>query len=193
MMRRPVVVLVVALAALGSVPVAKASCAQAPPLRQSVAEADIVFVGTVVGLDHDGRTATFRVEAVWKGALGETVVVHGGPGIAAIEEASRKGQGVATSVDRTFSAGTRYLVLPFGSSGDVLQDNICSNTQPYTDDLARLRPTGAHPPLAGDAPVGPSATGDDGRSTWILLGGLAALATALATALAWSRLRARRA
>lgn len=165
----------------------------APPLRQSLAESDIAFVGTVVALDHDGRTATFRVEDVWKGVLPETVVVHGGPGIAAIEKASRKGQGVATSVDRLYSAGTRYLVLPYGRSGHVLLDNACTNTQPYTDDLAGLRPPGAHPPLAGgrELVVPTSSDGGGSRSTWILLAVLAAAGAALTVFFVWVRLRVR--
>jgi hypothetical protein len=193
MTRRHIVVLVGVVAALGSGPAAKASCAPAPPLRNSIAEADIVFVGTVVGLDHDGRTATFRVEDVWKGRVGETVVVHAGPGIAAIENAAARGEGVASSVDRSYSMGTRYLVLPFGRSGDVLGDSICSNTRPYADGFASLRPAGAHPPLAGSgAPASSTESGDGSDSlTWLLVALLAA--AGLTAGLAWLGLRARRA
>jgi hypothetical protein len=190
---RHILVLAVVLAALGSAPAAKASCAPASPLRNSIAEADIVFVGTVVALDHDGRTATFRVEDVWKGKVGETVVVHGGPGIAAIESAAARGEGVASSVDRSYSMGTRYLVLPFGRSGDVLGDSICSNTRPYADGLASPRPASAHPPLAdGGVPASPTASGDGSDSfTWPLVALLAA--AGVTAGLAWLGLRARRA
>jgi hypothetical protein len=190
---RHILVLAVLLAALSSAQAAKASCAPAPPLRNSIAEADIAFVGTVVSLDHDGRTATFRVEDVWKGKVEETVVVHGGPGIAAIESAAARGEGVASSVDRSYSLGTRYLVLPFGRSGDVLGDNICSNTQPYTEGLASLRPAGAHPPLTdGGMPATSVASGDGSDSfTWWFVALLAA--AGLTAGLAWLGLRARRA
>jgi hypothetical protein len=190
---RHILVLAVVLAALGSAHAAKASCAPAPPLQSSIAEADIVFVGTVVALDHDGRTATFRVEDVWKGKVGETVVVHGGPGIAAIESAAARGEGVASSGDRSYSMGTRYLVLPFGRSGDVLGDNICSNTQPYADELASLRPASAHPPLTDGGVPASSVASDDGSESfpWPLLALLGA--AALTAGLAWLGLRARRA
>ena len=193
-MRRLVLVIAAAIAAVYAAPAAEASCAPAPPLRESLAEAHIAFVGTVVALDHDGRTATFRVEDVWKGVVPETVVVHAGPGIDAIEDAAAKGQGVASSVDRTYTAGSRYLVLPFGRSGDVLRDSICSNTQRYSDDLAGLRPASAHPPLAGGTePEAPTSTGDaGGGSSWILPAGLAAAGAALAGAFAWLRARGRR-
>jgi hypothetical protein len=193
MTRRPFLLLLVALAAVTSAPAAEASCIQAPPLRQAIDEADVVFVGTVLALDHDGRTATFRVEEIWKGTLGETVVVHGGPGFEAIESAAARGQGVASSVDRTYSAGKRYLVLPWGKSGGLLRDSICSSTQPYTDDMAGLRPATAHPPLAeGDGPA-PTSPADDDRTgplLWMLLGALAVLGAALTVL--WARLRARR-
>jgi hypothetical protein len=190
---RHILFLALVLAALGSAPAAKASCAPAPPLRNSIAEADIVFVGAVVALAHDGRTATFRVEDVWKGKVGETVVVHGGPGIAGIESAAARGEGVASSVDRSYRMGTRYLVLPFGRSGNVLRDSICSNTRPYADRFGSLRPAGAHPPLAeGGVPASSIAPGDGSdSSTWPVVALLAA--AGLTTGVAWLGLRARRA
>jgi hypothetical protein len=190
-MRRPALVLALGFIALGLAPQAKASCAPSPPLRQAIAHAD-VFVGTVVALEHEGRTATFRVEDVWKGQVHETVIVHAGPGIDAIEAAERNGEGVASSADRTYGTGTRYLVVSEGRSGEVLRDSICSSTQPYKDELAALRPATAHPPLAGgDASVGSDATDEAGTPTaWIVLGSAAA---AVVAALAWLRLRVRRA
>jgi hypothetical protein len=194
MTRRLVLLFAVALGALGSVPAAQASCVPAPPLRQAVREADIAFVGTVVALDHDGRTATFRVEDVWKGVVPETVVVHGGPGIEAIESAAARGEGVASSGDRTYGTGTRYLVLPWGRTDGVLRDSICSSTQPYSDGMANLRPAAAHRPYAQAAGAVPASSADEGGSgplLWTFLGGLAALGAVLTALLV--RLRTRRA
>jgi hypothetical protein len=194
MTRRPALVLGFVLVALASAPAAEASCVQPPPVSQSVAEADVAFVGTVVALDHDGRTATFRVEDVWKGAVPETVVVHGGPGIATIEEAARQGRGVATSVDRTYTAGTRYLMLPSGKAKGVFLDNSCTNTQPYTAGLADLRPAGAHPPdIDAAASNGAPAPADGSRNgwAWLLLVALAVAGAGLAASLAWLMLRVR--
>jgi hypothetical protein len=155
-----------ALSALAFAPAGQASCAPPPPLPRALAQANVAFVGTVVAVKHDGRTATFRVEEVWKGTVGETVVVHGGPGIAAIEEAARKGEGVATSVDRNYATGTRYLVLPWGRSGHVLLDNACTNTQRYSAELVGFRPPAAHaPPADGMTPDG-AAPAADGGASW---------------------------
>jgi len=149
--------------ALGTPPVASASCAEPPPLERALAAADVVFVGTVTALANDGRTATFRVEEVWKGTVGELVVVNGGPSLAELEKAAREGYGVATSVDRTYERGGRYLVVPFGASGDVLTDNACSSTQPYTDSLDRFRPAAAADPIPGREPA--SAPGRPGEAS----------------------------
>jgi hypothetical protein len=188
------VVLAAAGVALASAPAASASCVVAPPLDQAIAQADVVFVGTVDATDHDGLTATFRVDEVWKGNVGETAVVHGGPGIAALEEAAQKGQGVATSVDRTYTQGKRYLVLPYGKAGGVFLDNVCSSTQLFTDELVSFRPTTATPPLAKGGASGVSnELGDtDGLGPWTLLGVLLGAAVLTAAFAGWG-LRARRA
>jgi hypothetical protein len=189
-------ILAAAAAALAGAPTAQASCAPAPPLDQAIAQANVVFVGTVQSTEHDGLTANFRVEDVWKGEVGATAVVHGGPGIAALEDAARKGLGVATSVDRTYEMGTRYLVVSHGKADGVLLDNICSSTQPYKDDLASFRPAGAHPPAEGGSAVGStSPPAESGRSPllWALLAAAVALGTGLTIVLMRSRLRAGRA
>ena len=195
MKTRPFLTCVAAFAALLWASAAEASCIQPPPLDQAIAQADVVFVGTVQDIDHGGLTATFHVEEMWKGTVGETVVVHGGPGIAALEDAARKGQGVATSVDRTYTAGTRYLVLPHGKADGVLLDNICSSTQPYTDELDSYRPSAAQPPGGGEPVRETSPVNDGGRGplAWALVALLAALGAGLAIVIARSRLKAHRA
>jgi hypothetical protein len=124
---------------------AAADCIILPPLDEALAAAPVAFVGTVVETEHEGRTATFEVEEVWKGSVGERAVVNGGPAVAEMERAEAKGEIVATSVDRAYENGVRYLVVPFGARGKVFTDNACSSTQPYTAKLARHAPQGAGP------------------------------------------------
>jgi hypothetical protein len=178
---------VVATLALSLAHVANASCGRPPPLPRAIDRAEVVFVGTVAAVENLHRTATFKVESVWKGTVDETVVVHGGP------KASLKGERVWTSIDRAYEPATRYLVVPSGRSGAILLDNACTNTQPYTADLADLRPPQAHPPLAGGAPpVAP--TSQDASADlplWALVVLVAAGTGVLATAAAWLRARTR--
>jgi hypothetical protein len=139
---------------LGAAPTARADCAAPPPLEEAIASARVAFVGTVTGLGNDARTATFRVAEVWKGSVGETVVVRGGP------------PGNPTSVDRFFEPGIEYLVVPYGASGDVLEDNSCSSTLPYTSELDRFRPAAASTPIGGPKPAAGAELPDVSNSGW---------------------------
>jgi hypothetical protein len=146
-----------AFAALALVPAAKASCAPLPPLAKPLAAAEVVFVGTVTRLEHDGRVATFRVEEVRKGVVGSTVVVNGSAvSLAALEKAARKGLGIASSVDRTYELGVRYLVVPHDASREVLLDNSCSATQIY---MSKLDASGPPREASFPPPPSPPATG----------------------------------
>ena len=116
---------------------AGASCLEPPPLEVGLAEAHTVFVGTVIDLANQSRTATFAVEEVWKGTVAEEAVVMGGPNGNAL-----------TSVDRGFEVGTRYLVVPVRGAGSSFEDNACTLTQLYTQDVATLRPEDSRPPRA---------------------------------------------
>jgi hypothetical protein len=177
-----VVVVAAAIWALWTAPVASADCSAPPPLKEALAAAQIAFVGTVTGLKNDGRTATFRIEEVWKGSvLGETVIVNGGP------------PGVGTSVDRTYEIGVRYLVVPLRASGDVFQDNSCSSTQPFTSKLDRFRPTSASPPIFGPKPAPAAGLPDEsnGGWSWSVIVLIAAALAAVGTA-AWLVAKSRR-
>lgn len=112
-------------------PSAAADCAPTVSLEEALLLADTVFVGSVTQLDNSNRWATVRVEERWKGArdLPDTVQVRGGPE-----------PGTASSVDRTFASG-RYLFVVTRGPG-YLEDNGCSATTPWTDELAALRPAG---------------------------------------------------
>ena len=125
------VLLAGATALPGARPAALAACATVPSLDAAVAEGDVVFVGTVVHLENQDRWATVRVEERWNDArdLPETVVVRGGPD-----------PGTATGQDRTYLKD-RYLFAATGGP-DVLQDDACSATARWTDDLASFRPAG---------------------------------------------------
>lgn len=137
----------VVLATLGlTAPPVVASCIAPVPLDQAVDGASSVFVGTVVELRSYDRFAVFDVEDVWKGDLAEKVEVNGGPALASLESTD-EGVGLATSVDRTYRLGGRYLVVSYGfDRDDVLADSACSATREYTHDLIDFRPADAHAP-----------------------------------------------
>lgn len=128
------VALVAGLASGLGVSPAAASCATSPSIDEAVLRGEVVFVGTVLTTENDGRWATVKVEERWSGAraLGDAVQVRGGP------EA-----GTATSVDRTYQAG-RYLFVVRNGPG-YLEDDQCTATTIWVADLARLRPPGVTP------------------------------------------------
>ncbi len=172
------VLLVVLVSTALSAGAALASCAEPPEPHEALAQAESVFVGTVVGVQFDGRVATFEVEDVWKGDLGASAVVSGGPSLAELEASATQGQSVHTSADRSYEPGRRYLVFAHGSEAGVLADNACSSTQVYTADLADLRPESAYAPLP--QPLG---EGDSGIAGWTVAA-LAVVALAVVGSLA---------
>jgi hypothetical protein len=118
---------------------ALADCMMPPPVEQAVQRAEIAFVGTVMSVANGGRWATVAVDEIWVGPdLPSIISVRGGP----------EGNS-ATSVDRSFTAGTRYLFMPFIAEG-TLQDNSCSSTTEFIADHAKLRPANARLPLASE-------------------------------------------
>ena len=88
------------LAGLAAPAGASASCAIPPGGADDLwKSADAVFVGTVTAIANNARWATVRVEEVWQGPdQPAEVVVRGGP----------EGN-TATSVDRSYTVGIRYL------------------------------------------------------------------------------------
>jgi YHS domain-containing protein len=118
-----------------------ASCAVTPQLATAISDAPAVFVGKVTSVDHAGRVADVHVDDVWKGRVAATVQVVGTPDLNA----------GATSVDRYYDVGQKYLFIPFSGSGNGFQDNNCSLTQPYSAALAGFRPSNAVglPPAPG--------------------------------------------
>ncbi|MFN2502919.1 MAG: hypothetical protein ABR540_01570 [Acidimicrobiales bacterium] len=195
MERRLAMLVLVASVALVGGPArsAGASCAPTPAVPQALAESDLVFIGTAVSLANDDRWATFVIERTWKGDPGaERVEVRAGPP----GSGGGGGNGAATSVDRTYQLGTRYLVFARAvSSGDrsygaraLWSDNACSATQPYTAGLDQFRPERAAPldertpPATIRAPLPPIRTprgGGQGEASWAWVPGIVTLAIVL--------------
>lgn len=102
----------------------------------------------------------------------------------------------ATSVDRYYSVGQRYLFIPFAGAGDRFQDNNCTLTQPYTAGLGTFRPSDAvGPPLAAGGPEAAAPPPVPETSSWPLVavgGGLIVLIVVMLLALAQRRRHATR-
>jgi hypothetical protein len=135
-----VVAFLVAAASVATSRPAAASCPSTECAATSIANAEVAFVGTVLSTASRDRVARVRVEEVWKGrALPEQVEVRG---------TSSQGQGSpATSGDRSFRLGVRYLFVPHGGSASpaanglpIFTDGACTATQEYHPNLDRLRP-----------------------------------------------------
>ena len=131
---------ILSLAALWAPAGASASCAFVPDAAQW-ATADAVFVGTAISVANGARWATVRVEEVWQGPDQPVeVVVRGGPG-----------GNVATSVDRTYTVGIRYLFAVSVVDGELADSSCSGTTQADAIDLDELRPPDVRQP-AGTAP-----------------------------------------
>lgn len=114
-----------------------ADCMMPPPVQEAAQTAEIVFVGTVAETSNRNAWASVVVEEVWRGPdQPAAVVVKGGPA-----------GNMATSVDRAFEAGMKYLFFPYPDEAGGLTDNSCTNTVEWSADLAQLRPAGARQPL----------------------------------------------
>lgn len=183
-LRSVTVVTVLALAVLLPVGAALALCAvDERSLEQQIDEAEVVFVGTVVGVRDQQRTASFEVHDVWKGPeMDRQVVVQGGPG----------DPNTATSVDRSWHMGHRYLVIPY-IEGGRLADSICSPTRVWEDRFAAARPADDVPADDVRQPDAEVTIADEAvaaatSTPWIIVG-VAVLAIGTATAFVAARRR----
>lgn len=113
------------------------SCVAEVPLCESFWSTPVVFEGEVLAVDaipHPNtprhfrhRLARFRVDRVWRGALGDTAEVRTGAGGGDCGYAFRK--------------GTKYLVYAYERGGS-LTTGICSRTRPLSragEDLEYLK------------------------------------------------------
>lgn len=163
---------VIAVLAAAPAP-AFADCQMAPRIEGAVRTAGLVFVGSVTAIANGGRSASVRVEEVWRGGeMPADVTVLGGTEPAQPMED-----------DRTFEAGVRYVFFPFVVDGQLV-DNICTATAPWIEGFAAARLADAWPPLpsASAAASGPFAAVADlalPLLTALLIGG-AAVAVAVA-------------
>lgn len=177
---RPVLLVSLLLALVLPATAADASCLfDDRPVDERLDEFPYVFRGTVTGLGDEGRTASFRVEEVWRGELGPEVVVYGGPA-----QDGLSGEVVATSVDRTWQGDATYLVMARVDDRGLVDDS-CSPTREWTDDLAVALPADGHAPdpalAADDAEEDPSGLDPLGLTGLaVLVGAVAAAALVLA-------------
>lgn len=118
---------------------ALADCMMPAPVEQAAQTAELVFVGTVAETSNHNSWASVQVEEVWRGPdQPAAVIVKGGPA-----------GNMATSVDRFFEVGMKYLFFPYTDESGGLADNSCTNTVQWSADLAQLRPADARQPHAG--------------------------------------------
>lgn len=133
---------------------ALASCAADPGLRQHLGDARTAFVGQVIETSNARRNASVRVEKIWLGpALPARVEVQGGA----------QGEGVVSSVDRTYRTGETYLFV-LRDAREPFSDDSCSGTTVYTERVAELEPEGAI------GPEGAGTTGGAALGPWVLVG-----------------------
>ena len=141
-LRALVALSIVATPALFAAPsVALADCMAPPAFEEAVKTADIALVGTVTETVNGNRWATISVEEIWRGPdLPATLLLKGGPDANA-----------ASSVDRSFEVGLRYVFFPYvadaeplpGVAAGGLADNSCTSTQAWDDSMAAFRPADA--------------------------------------------------
>jgi hypothetical protein len=157
-MKRSLLGLALVLTALVTVaPAAQASCVFVSDYEESLDEAPILFVGTVDDVTNGDRTATVTVDEVWKGDVPRATTVIGGA----------VGENTASSVDRTYRLGRRYLFAPYERDRANFQDNACTPTRVFGPRLERFRPADAliyaepsEAPAPGE-PGEPTSAGDE--------------------------------
>jgi hypothetical protein len=140
---------VVLIASLLIPTAAVASCVGPAPVPQAIEGSPAVFVGTVVEVENSDRWAMVAVEEVWKGEDVPSVVeLRAGP------KDPPGGGGVATSNDRYYEEGARYIFFPYRRADAVFRDSACTRTSELPSRVERFRPADASAPVA-DVPPEP--------------------------------------
>ncbi len=95
--------------------------------REEMRRSKVVFVGTVVEADVDGRNSSYRlrVEKSWKGSVSEFITISTADG----------------TCSHSFDIGERYLVYALVER-NALWTNICMRTAPLRDAAKDLKVLG---------------------------------------------------
>lgn len=135
--------LALALVLLAGQPSGTDAICASVPMPDAMGDAPVVFVGTVTETENRDATATFLVDEIWRGpTLTPLVKVHGPAPDATAEDVL------------TWHQGVTYLVMP-QLVGERLEDHACSNSRPWSDDLAVFRPADAREPVDQTPTSGP--------------------------------------
>ena len=110
---------------------------------QSVAQADVVFVGLLTEVTADGNSATFTVEEIWRGSglvVGEGVPIDTTNSLQRLE------------LPPSGAPASRYLVLANVAAGQLHTGDSCELFPfPWDASYAAFRPADAPPPTGSDA------------------------------------------
>jgi hypothetical protein len=119
---------------------ALAACGLTP---ESVAQADVVFVGLLTKVTVDGNSATFTVEEVWRGSglvVGEGVQIDTANSLQRLE------------LPPSGAPASRYLVLANIVAGQLHTGDSCELfPYPWDATYAAFRPADAPPTTGSDA------------------------------------------
>ncbi|MFN2594379.1 MAG: hypothetical protein ABR579_05765 [Actinomycetota bacterium] len=137
-----------------------------PSVAKDIAAANVVFVGTVTGVQDEGHSAAVHVEATWKGpSLPDQVAVT-----------AVGGQAGGLGALQTWTVGHRYLFMPSNESSPF-RDDGCSGTREYTSALDHFAPAGGIP--SGSPSPGPLNRRGGAGSLFAIIVFVALAATAL--------------
>ena len=87
-------------------------------------EAFAVFTGEAV--EGDTFTVKFKVDKLWKGSVGDRIVMPTGA------KKYEDGTYSVNSCDYSFRVGERYLVFAYGDSAGKMQAHACTRTKPLS-------------------------------------------------------------
>jgi hypothetical protein len=142
-MRRTAVLTLTLVAAITMATPALAACGLTP---ESVARAEVVFVGQLADVSPDGNSATFRVEEIWRGGglvMGEAVEIDTTNSLQRLE------------LPPPGAPASRYLVLANTLGGQLHTGDSCELFPfPWDASYAALRPADAPPPPGSDSDAG---------------------------------------
>jgi hypothetical protein len=141
---------------------------------ESVAKAEVVFVGLLADVSGDGNSATLQVEEIWRGSglvVGMTVGI----------DTTNSLQRLELPPPGTPVSASRYVVLANTVGGQLHTGDSCEVFPfPWDDSYAALGPAAAPPPSG-------SPTADGGFPAPVVAVGAALLLLAVVGVVAFSR------